>query len=221
MAIVRVCLRAEHPEWWPHHLRIYHRLWLGLFAASYYTLGHSNWCAGNSVATPACHPVLKDQALPLRNHRYSKHRSNDQCCPHVAASTKQQTRSAGSVLHILYLLGPLRPVNLAAHGQHLGSFQEGRNECNFLYRLLHWQYYWPSSIPTVRPTDAPDYSNGYIGLLACLVVAMVAISGHGFLCYAENRRRDRLVASSGVQDEIDDPFSDLTDKEKKSFRYVY
>jgi hypothetical protein len=53
------------------------------------------------------------------------------------------------------------------------------------------------------------------------VVAMVAISGHGFLCYAENRRRDRLVASSGVQDEIDDPFSDLTDKEKKSFRYVY
>jgi hypothetical protein len=72
-----------------------------------------------------------------------------------------------------------------------------------------------------RATDAPDYSNGYIGLLACLVIAMVAISCYGFICWTENRRRDKLVESTGVQDHIDDPFSDLTDKEKESFRYMY
>ncbi|PWY83244.1 MFS general substrate transporter [Aspergillus sclerotioniger CBS 115572] len=70
-----------------------------------------------------------------------------------------------------------------------------------------------------RSTDAPTYSHGYEGLLACLVVAIVAISAYGFLCRWENRRRDATDHVVPVSE--DAAFSDLTDKEKPSFRYTY
>lgn len=62
--------------------------------------------------------------------------------------------------------------------------------------------------------------------MACIIVAMVAISAYGILCRLENKRRDRKVAELGVEGESDGEmggaFSDLTDKEKwKTFRYVY
>ncbi|KAL3474345.1 major facilitator superfamily domain-containing protein [Aspergillus californicus] len=67
--------------------------------------------------------------------------------------------------------------------------------------------------------DAPTYSRGYEGLLACLVVAICSISGYGVLCWWENRRRDR---ESGQGDGgVEVAFSDLTDKEKRGFRYTY
>lgn len=72
-----------------------------------------------------------------------------------------------------------------------------------------------------RASDAPDYSPGYLGLLASLIVAMVAISGYGFVCYSENKRRDRLSEITGVRDGVDGAFSDLTDVQKKDFRYIY
>jgi hypothetical protein len=71
--------------------------------------------------------------------------------------------------------------------------------------------------------DAPSYSKGYEGLLACLVVAIFAIGAYGGLCWWENQRRDREVLEAGGEDAVQEEvaFSDLTDKEKKGFRYTY
>ncbi|CAK3947697.1 MFS general substrate transporter [Lecanosticta acicola] len=69
-----------------------------------------------------------------------------------------------------------------------------------------------------QSSDAPDYSHGYRGLVACIVVAMAAIVGYGHLCHRENKRRDALGA---VVDSESEAFSDLTDREKASFRYVF
>lgn len=73
-----------------------------------------------------------------------------------------------------------------------------------------------------RASDAPAYTHGYAGLMACIVVAMATISAYGFLCRWENKRRDRKAAET--EDKTGDvgAFSDLTDKEKwRTFRYTY
>ena len=73
-----------------------------------------------------------------------------------------------------------------------------------------------------RKGDAPEYTHGYIGLLCCVVVAIISISGYGYLCYRENKIRDAtegVVHDAEVSTEA--AFTDLTDKEKKSFRYSY
>ena len=70
-------------------------------------------------------------------------------------------------------------------------------------------------------SDAPEYTHGYEGLLGCVVVAIAAILGYGLLCRWENARRDRVAESDGVVEEDMEAFSDLTDKEKPAFRYIY
>lgn len=75
-----------------------------------------------------------------------------------------------------------------------------------------------------RASDAPGYAHGYAGLMACIVVAMAAISAYGFLCHLENKRRDKKLAECSDDDNEPAPaaFSDLTDKEKwKTFRYTF
>ncbi|KAL2813607.1 major facilitator superfamily domain-containing protein [Aspergillus granulosus] len=73
--------------------------------------------------------------------------------------------------------------------------------------------------------DAPSYSKGYEGLLACLVVAIFSIGAYGVLCRWENNRRDREMeegaGEEGPQEVQEVAFSDLTDREKKGFRYTY
>jgi ACS family allantoate permease-like MFS transporter len=71
--------------------------------------------------------------------------------------------------------------------------------------------------------DAPNYSNGYVGLLVCIVIAIVAISAYGFVCARENARRDAAQDISHERsDQVEvEAFSDLTEKEKPAFRYVY
>lgn len=73
-----------------------------------------------------------------------------------------------------------------------------------------------------RANDAPDYSNGYIGLLCCIVIAIGSISMYGYLCWRDNKARD---AQQGVTEDTEisteAAFTDLTDKEKPSFRYSY
>lgn len=71
-----------------------------------------------------------------------------------------------------------------------------------------------------RANDAPTYSRGYSGLVACLIVSIVSISTYGILCWHDNKKRDRLQASQGVV-QASEAFSDLTDKEKPDFRYDY
>ncbi|KAK7729015.1 hypothetical protein SLS57_002247 [Botryosphaeria dothidea] len=69
-----------------------------------------------------------------------------------------------------------------------------------------------------RADDAPNYTHGYIGLLACLIVSMAAILAYGAMCAIENKRRDN---TAGVAGETVEAFSDKTDKEKRDFRYTY
>ncbi|KAJ5281315.1 Major facilitator superfamily domain general substrate transporter [Penicillium angulare] len=73
-----------------------------------------------------------------------------------------------------------------------------------------------------RTDDAPSYSRGYEGLLACLVVAIASIVAYGLLCRWENHRRDQ---KEGPQFDAEPSeaaaFSDLTDHEKQGFRYTY
>ncbi|KAL4806608.1 MFS general substrate transporter [Aspergillus unguis] len=71
-----------------------------------------------------------------------------------------------------------------------------------------------------RDDDAPNYSKGYSGLLGFLVVAIAAISAYGVVCWWENRQRDRQQGDTAPTGEGEE-FSDLTDKEKKGFRYTY
>jgi hypothetical protein len=72
-----------------------------------------------------------------------------------------------------------------------------------------------------RANDAPTYSHGYEGLLACLVVAIAAIASYGFLCRWDNIRRDKVCPQSNEEPSEAAAFSDLTDQEKRSFRYTY
>ncbi|KAJ5088918.1 Major facilitator superfamily domain general substrate transporter [Penicillium angulare] len=73
-----------------------------------------------------------------------------------------------------------------------------------------------------RTDDAPSYSRGYEGLLACLVVAIVSIVSYGFLCRWENHRRDQKEGSQfDAEPSEAAAFSDLTDHEKQAFRYTY
>jgi ACS family allantoate permease-like MFS transporter len=74
-----------------------------------------------------------------------------------------------------------------------------------------------------QANDAPDYAHGYIGLLACIVVAMLAIAAYGFVCARENARRDKVQAANSETNERAkvEAFSDMTEKEKPAFRYVY
>ncbi|KAI7525655.1 hypothetical protein KC316_g18394 [Hortaea werneckii] len=68
-----------------------------------------------------------------------------------------------------------------------------------------------------RDNDAPKYSHGYSGLLACLCVAIATVLAYGCLCFRENRKRDL----EGAIYEPGEAFSDKTDKEKRDFRYIY
>lgn len=76
-----------------------------------------------------------------------------------------------------------------------------------------------------RDEDAPSYHNGYIGLLACLIVGAVTISAYGLLCKLENTRRDKLQGGGPVvqteEEKREEAFSDKTDREKLNFRYTY
>lgn len=76
-----------------------------------------------------------------------------------------------------------------------------------------------------RAEDAPKYHNGYIGLLASLIVGSVTISAYGFVCRWENKRRDKVQGGGPVpqteDEKREEAFSDKTDKEKANFRYTY
>lgn len=89
--------------------------------------------------------------------------------------------------------------------------------------LIVARYLWliPAIGPQVfRASDAPEYSHGYQGLLACLVLSIFAISAYGFLCWRENKHRDAAMHVDGEANEAE-AFSNLTDREKKTFRYTY
>jgi hypothetical protein len=73
-----------------------------------------------------------------------------------------------------------------------------------------------------RAEDATSYSGWYEGLLACLVVAIASIISYGVLCHWENHRRDQQEGPQlDVEPSEEAAFSDLRDREKRAFRYMY
>lgn len=72
-----------------------------------------------------------------------------------------------------------------------------------------------------RAQLAPAYTQSYEGLMACFVVASAAILLYGLLCYLENRKKDKENGAPTAEEVAAEAFSDLTDKQKKSFRYIY
>lgn len=76
---------------------------------------------------------------------------------------------------------------------------------------------------TFRNQDAPEYAPAKITIVA--VDLTVIVMGIGLLAYYiwENKRRDRLVASSGglARHQKDSEFADLTDRQNLELRYKY
>jgi Ser-tRNA(Ala) deacylase AlaX len=75
--------------------------------------------------------------------------------------------------------------------------------------------------PLFWSSDTPDYSHGYIRLLSSLIVAMIGISSSSFVCYEEYKLQDSKSENIRTSDEANSAFSDLTEVEKKGFRYIY
>jgi nitrogen regulatory protein PII-like uncharacterized protein len=76
---------------------------------------------------------------------------------------------------------------------------------------------------TFQARDAPEYRSAKISVLATQTAAAVLAVVLFAYYVKENRRRERLQNSSGGEDQISDEaaWGGLTDKENKSFRYVY
>jgi len=80
-----------------------------------------------------------------------------------------------------------------------------------------------------RSEDAPDYIHGYIGLTCVIIVATIAISLYGVLCWRENELKDKAQLTNSYRRDMEASnsevaemsFSDATDKEKLWFRYSY
>ncbi|KAL2672848.1 hypothetical protein Neosp_013564 [[Neocosmospora] mangrovei] len=69
--------------------------------------------------------------------------------------------------------------------------------------------------------DAPTYTGGFIGLLVSIGVATASISVYGLFCKRENVSRDSRGLGTDDRDNQDEAFTDMTDKEKLSFKYTY
>ncbi|VUC21473.1 unnamed protein product [Clonostachys rosea] len=76
-----------------------------------------------------------------------------------------------------------------------------------------------------KAQEAPTYPSGFVGMIGCWAAVFVEALVLLFYLKRENRRRDRLQAQDGEtpsdsQDDMDN-FSDKTDLENLSFRYIY
>lgn len=68
--------------------------------------------------------------------------------------------------------------------------------------------------------EAPDYTTGYNAILAFEVISICCMAAYATGCIIENRRRDQREGTD-VSVTVDDQLGDLTDYEKKGFRYIY
>ncbi|KAL6365181.1 hypothetical protein LRP88_01163 [Fusarium phalaenopsidis] len=68
--------------------------------------------------------------------------------------------------------------------------------------------------------EAPNYPTGYNTLLGFEVAAICCVTAYAVGCFLENKRRDRKEGTN-VSVGADEQFGDLTDYEKRGFRYLY
>ncbi|RDW61475.1 hypothetical protein BP5796_11367 [Coleophoma crateriformis] len=69
-------------------------------------------------------------------------------------------------------------------------------------------------------SEAPGYKTGYNAILACISIAIVSLAVYALGLKWENKRRDR-VEGTGLDMTAETSLDDLTDKEKRGFRYTY
>ncbi|KIW12320.1 hypothetical protein PV08_09597 [Exophiala spinifera] len=68
--------------------------------------------------------------------------------------------------------------------------------------------------------SAPNYSTRYNAILGFEVAALLCLCIYGAGCWYENRHRDRTEGPLPPVSDVD-MLGDLTDKEKRGFRYIY
>ncbi|KAF4431480.1 Major facilitator superfamily domain general substrate transporter [Fusarium acutatum] len=71
-----------------------------------------------------------------------------------------------------------------------------------------------------RAAEAPHYPTGYNSILGFEVTAICALLAYAGGCIIENRKRDKAEGTD-VSVRVEDQLGDLTDYEKKGFRYIY
>ena len=74
-------------------------------------------------------------------------------------------------------------------------------------------------------SEAPNYPTGYNAIIAGSVIAVAALILYEIIVRVENHRKDkalRLDVDAALDiAELEEDQLDLTDKEKKHFRYIY
>lgn len=70
-------------------------------------------------------------------------------------------------------------------------------------------------------SEAPGYETGYNALIAGSSVAIAALITYEFVVRIENRRRNARFGAVETLGSDDEDLLDLTDGQKKNFRYVY
>lgn len=68
--------------------------------------------------------------------------------------------------------------------------------------------------------EAPAYTTGYNSILGFEAAAILCMLGYMFGCIIENRIRDKREGTN-IEVTMDEQLEDLTDYEKRGFRYVY
>jgi ACS family allantoate permease-like MFS transporter len=69
-------------------------------------------------------------------------------------------------------------------------------------------------------SEAPSYYTGYNSILGFEIASICCLAAYAGGCIIENRRRDKREGTD-VSTHINDQLGDLTDYEKKCFRYIY
>jgi hypothetical protein len=79
---------------------------------------------------------------------------------------------------------------------------------------------------TFKSSDAPGYHSAYVAMLVGYCVKLAAIVVLYIYMWAENKRRDREAASSGItgydeeKEAIERGMHDVTELDNKGFRYT-
>lgn len=71
-----------------------------------------------------------------------------------------------------------------------------------------------------RTNEAPAYTTGYNSICGFEVLEITSLAIYAIGCMIENKRRDRLEGTD-VDVTMTDLVGDMTDREKRGFRYVY
>ncbi|KAK6461166.1 allantoate permease [Scheffersomyces coipomensis] len=73
---------------------------------------------------------------------------------------------------------------------------------------------------TFRANQSPTYTGGFIAMLVSFCFCIVMTGSYCLTCKYENRKKERELKQNNNEDEKNEYFYDLTDKQQKYFRYT-